>query len=214
MVTLYIGDEALFVFEEGDLIGTEILFGFADANISAEFAVRADIFERAALFRGICAHGAMSHWTEYLTCRLNAQTVVLAALGKGDRDFSPEIKNYAAGETIIYEETAATDVYTLIQGHADVKVKGVKVGEVLTDEIFGALAALTNTVRTASVVASTHTIVLSLKRDKFLDLMRKRPETVLKMVENMARTIVDLNGRVVALSGGNAEATFEVFAKN
>ncbi len=107
------------------------------------------------------------------------------------------MRNFAPSEVIIKQGTSGDEVYTLLNGHANVIVDGIIVGEVLADEIFGALAALTDMPRTASVVASQNCSVLSIEKDKFIELIQNRPLTVLKMVQDMARTIVDLNKKVV-----------------
>jgi CRP/FNR family transcriptional regulator, cyclic AMP receptor protein len=200
-LSLIIRDEIVFTFEEGDLVGLEHAFGLSEAKVSGEFAVRADEYDAAALQESIVSAGMTSLWNEYLTTRLNGETRIIAALGRGEKQFTPEIRNHQPGETIIAEGTSADEVYTLLQGHLNVLVGGVKVGEILPDEIFGALAALTESPRTATVVTSEESLVLSLRRDKFLELMQHRPGTVLNMVKDMARTIVDLNEKVVKLSG-------------
>ena len=61
------------------------------------------------------------------------------------------------------------------------------------------MAGLTGTKRTATVIATASSIVLSLQRDKFIELIKNRPNTVLKLIDDMARKIVSLNERVVEL---------------
>ena len=200
MLSLSVQGEIVFTIEEGDLLGLENLFFSSDAKFSGEFAVRADEYTKEEILRVAATPEGGALWSEYLALRLNGETLIIAALGKGEKNFTPDIRSYKAGEVIIVEGSKATEVYTLLKGHANVTVKGIVVGEILADELFGVLAALTNTPRTASVTASTNSLVLSLDKEKFLDLMYKRPALVLNMVENMSRTIVSLNQRVVNLS--------------
>lgn len=213
-VALTVGGDTIFIFEAGDIIGLEQCFGLADAALVTEFAVRADEYHIDDLLAQCADAAGARQWTESLMCQLHARTLMVGALGGHERNFTPEIKNYPAGSTIITEGDNAEEVYTLLEGTAEVSVKGVKVGDVLQDEIFGALATLTSTPRTASVVAKIDCLVLSLRRDKFLDLIQRRPATVLGMVENMARAIVSLNERVLSLSKGhNAPTAPLAFAK-
>ncbi len=195
-----IKDEIIFIMEEGDLLGLENLCGNADSIFSSEFAVRADEYDIKEIYRVATTPEGAPLWSEFLLSQMRGETRIIAALGKGEKNYTPDIRSYKPGEVIITEGTKATEVYTLLKGHAHVTVNGTKVGEVLADELFGVLAALTDTPRTASVISSTHSLVLSLEREKFLDLMYKRPALVLNMVGNMSRTIVALNKKVVELS--------------
>ena len=74
------------------------------------------------------------------------------------------------------------------------------VGEINTDEIFGAIAALTATRRTASIIAKTDCTALVVQSDRFKNLITVRPDTVTKLVEDMARTIISCNAKIVDLS--------------
>ena len=71
-------------------------------------------------------------------------------------------------------------------------------------EYKSALAALTDTARTAKVVATKRCVVASLPKDNFVELFRDKPATVFKLVKDMSRTIVDLNRQVAenAQAGG------------
>jgi CRP-like cAMP-binding protein len=112
----------------------------------------------------------------------------------------PSTRVFQAGETIITQGDAATEVYTLIEGEADVFVDGVKVGEVQTEEFFGILASITKAPRTATVVARTNCAVLCVATEKFQELIRARPVLIEKLVAELSRMVVNLNGKVVELS--------------
>lgn len=98
-----------------------------------------------------------------------------------------------AGETIIHEGDSADEVFTLLKGKAKAISGETEVGQVLEGEIFGALAALTNSKRNASVVAETDCTVMSVPKEQFIDLVKARPETCLDMINSMARQISELN---------------------
>ncbi|MDH5473810.1 MAG: cyclic nucleotide-binding domain-containing protein, partial [Gammaproteobacteria bacterium] len=117
-----------------------------------------------------------------------------------DAEFHPEIRQYNEQDTIIEEGGTDNEVYTLLSGSADVLVKDTQVGVIKRDEIFGAIAALTGTPRTAKVVATSDCTVLVVPSDRFQDLLKKRPDTVTKLIEDMARTIVASNQKIVDLS--------------
>ena len=69
-----------------------------------------------------------------------------------------------------------------------------------SNEIFGALAAAADTFRTATVVARERSIVVSVPKEGFLSIIETRPATTLKLIQDMARSIVALNKTVVKLS--------------
>ncbi len=196
-VSFWLNDENIFTYEEGDLVGLEQDFNGARGRYVCEFAVVADEFELSDIVAAAAVAEVGTWWTEFLIDRLNAETLIVAAVAHGEREFRPRVRNYSAGTVIIEQGAVANEVYTLLQGRADVFVDGVKVGEVLQDEIFGALATLTDMPRTATVKAASDSLAMSLEKEKFMDLMQKRPHTVLKMVEDMARSIVALNQQVV-----------------
>ena len=106
----------------------------------------------------------------------------------------------APGEAIIREGDNADYVYTLKSGRAEASQQGVVVGEIHAGEVFGALAAFSGLPRNASVTARTICLVEATPRDDFLTLARQRPELCVKLINDMARLIGDLNESVLMLS--------------
>lgn len=191
-------EASILVLEPGDIIGIEEGWGIGAGAYSTEFAVKADYYHVEDIKNAISRSSEFQLlWTKFLTLRLCLMNSVFLSLLKGEKKFVPIIRSFQKGEAIIVEGTSGDEVYTLLGGHADVLVDGVRVGEVFTDEIFGALAALTDLPRTATVVATEECKALSVTKQNFLDLMKGRPAIVFKMVEDMARAIVDLNKQVV-----------------
>jgi CRP-like cAMP-binding protein len=79
-------------------------------------------------------------------------------------------------------------------------INNIQVGEINKDEIFGAIAALTNTRRNASIIATSACDTIVVKSDSFRSLLSARPDTVQKLVNDMARTIVSCNEKILELS--------------
>jgi CRP-like cAMP-binding protein len=71
------------------------------------------------------------------------------------------------------------------------------VGEIHEHEIFGAMAALTQSSRTATVVANTDCMLMVVPGDQFIELVKSQPRTCLALFENMAHKILALNQRLV-----------------
>ena len=107
---------------------------------------------------------------------------------------------FAPGEIIIREGETADYVYTLNSGQAEASQSGVKVGEVYAGEVFGALAAFSGTQRNATVTATRNCEVEAVNKDSFILLARRQPDVCVKLINDMARLITDLNDSILMLS--------------
>jgi CRP/FNR family cyclic AMP-dependent transcriptional regulator len=112
----------------------------------------------------------------------------------------PRHKRFEPGETIILEGDDGDEVFVLTKGGAQVLLQGAKVGEVHEDEVFGALAALTDSVRTATVVADRPCECMIFTRDEFRDLLRTNPSLLSKLFCDFGRALHDLNDTVLKAS--------------
>jgi len=124
----------------------------------------------------------------------------MSYFNKKDVEFRPEFRHYDKGDVIIEENTDGDEVFTLMTGAAKVIINNTEVGKINKDEIFGAIAALTNTKRTASIIATTDCETIIVKSDNFRGLLAARPGTIQQLISNMARTIVSCNERIMVLS--------------
>lgn len=189
----------IFSYEHGDLVGVERLFYPAQTvEISSSFPVTVDVFESATFFKALSKDSkAMDNWSEYLVMQTQILSALLSTLMDGKlAQVTPREKVYNPGEVIIQEGTSGNEVYSLVKGSAKATVGGREVGIIGEDEFFGVLAALGNTVRTATVTADTPCHVLSLTAPEFIELIRYKPVTVAKMVQSMAKTIAALNQQI------------------
>lgn len=194
----------LLLFEEGDLVCLSYVCGCDSGTIYSDFAVIADEYDYPTFLRELATNSELlENWNTFISYQLSLFVLLVNALSVGESEFNPEMRRFNKGDVIIAEGTMGDEVFTLIEGKADVLHSNVKVGEVLQDEVFGVIGALTNTHRIATVVATQDSLALALHKNKFLDLMTSRPKTVLKLVEDMARTLSSLNQRVVDLSKPN-----------
>lgn len=112
----------------------------------------------------------------------------------------PQYRHYVSGETIIVEGQGGDDVFVLTEGLAKVSVKGTAVGEIYRDEVFGALGALTESVRTATVTAAEPCDCMIFSKDEFRDLLRAHPDLMSKLFSDFARALHDLNDSVLRAS--------------
>ncbi len=193
----FVNEKPLVVYEPGDLLLLERVAGHG-SDIRSDFAVIVQEIDYHELLDQLAGRQELFHsFCEFLISRQQFYLELSASLIREELHFEPAFRTFQPGEVIIEQGNTDSVVYTMTEGRAEVLVDGVRVGEVLADEIFGAIAALTQTPRTARVVALEPSMVLSLPGEKFIELIRSRPATVNKLVSDMARTIVDLNQRVV-----------------
>lgn len=197
------GGANIFYFDEGDIIGLELqLLPIDTCAIWSELAVVADELPIAAVMSRMAGDWALlQQWNRLLACQMSLYLTCLASLAKNPQDAHPDVRQFLNGQTMMKQGDLADEVCTLIEGHAEVFVDGVRVGQVLPGETFGAVAALTRSRRTATVVALGDCVVMGLRRDQVQRLIETRPNTALKLIQDMARVILDLNNQIVSAHG-------------
>ena len=89
-------------------------------------------------------------------------------------------------------------MYFLLEGRVALVVKGRPIGEPKVGEIFGEMAAISDSPRSATAVAQTACRVISLDDKSFATALSKKPEFALMMLGTM---IMRLRGMIAKLSG-------------
>ena len=193
--------QLIVIYEEGDLIGAD---GLSQQKLSAyenDFAVTVDEYDGQELLTSIAAdNNKFPLWNQFLNCLSQSYQLLMCHFSRQEAPFTPEFRHYNQGEVIIEADTDGNEVFTLISGSATVFHDGTEVGTINKDEIFGAIAALTNTRRTASIIATSNCDTIVVKSENFRSLLAARPATVQKLIDDMARTIVSCNERIIELS--------------
>jgi len=188
-------------YEDGDLVGADEVFQTGNTTLSTDFAVVVDEYDTQELLEHIFSDSKRNKaWTDYLTGLIKSYKILTAHHKQRETEFHPEVRNYKAGEIIIHQGATGDEVFTLLSGHAQALVDETIVGEVKCDEIFGAIAALTDTPRTATIKAESACTVLVVPSKKFKDLLTSHPDTVANLVQDMARTIISANEKIINLS--------------
>jgi len=197
-VRFVMGRQLFMLLECGDLMGLDLQQNLNGAQFSTDFALHVEEFSKKDFLKVVLGNPELSKlWLEFLNLQARLFLIVSAQQLKAGAQLQTNVDHYKKGEVILKQGSHGRDVYTLVEGTAEVLVDSVKVGEIKQNNIFGALAAMTDTPRSASVVAREDCTVVSLPEDHFLDLIRSRPETVLQLCRDMAQTIISLNARVV-----------------
>ena len=197
----YYQDRLVMSYQEGDLVAADNLFVEKGSEYNTDFAVIVNVYKKDDIIDYIFANTERcKSWCQYLTCLSQCFHILMAHFNKQEASFNPEIREYDAGDIIINEGASDTEVFTLLSGSAQVISDETIVGKIETDEIFGAIAALTGTKRTASIVAETDCTALVVQSHHFKNLIAVRPDTVTKLIEDLARTVISCNRKIVDLS--------------
>ena len=191
------------VLEAGDLVlgDTEwVGSGVTPLHYGSETGAEISLWDRHALMAAITAdEQRCHHWqaaqaqAQSLLARLNALHI-RQMVGLGG-----QTEVYPPGSVIIQQGDPADDVFSMVDGTAEVFVNEQQVANIRAGELFGTMAALTDAYRNATVVASTRCSVLRVPKDRFFEIIRTRPEAVQGLLVDMAQAITKLNEQVVTL---------------
>ncbi len=199
MVRMSRAGRVLGLLQAGDLLGLEAVAHLSGFTYQADFAIVADVYNAATVLDSCKENSELLFaLVQLLTVTSSMYAELLSGEQQSGFEIPPQIRSFAAGQTILREGDAADIVYTVAEGKAGVFLRGQRVGEVLRNEIFGAIAVLTNTVRTATVIAEENCVVVGVSKDQFEAMIRTHPHTVYRLVESMARSLVDMNKRVIS----------------
>ena len=204
MITETYQNQTIVNYEKGDLIGLDGIFQNKITAFENDFAVTVDEYDSQQLINEIFNDkNKFLIMNKYLSCLGQSYQLLMSHFNKQDAEFNPEFRHYDKDDVIIEEGTEGNEVFTLMAGTTKVISNGIEVGEVNKNELFGAIAALTNTKRTASIIATSACETIVVKKDNFHGLLTARPDTIEQLIGDMARTIVSCNERILQLSKDN-----------
>ncbi|MCB0317310.1 MAG: cyclic nucleotide-binding domain-containing protein [Bdellovibrionales bacterium] len=196
-VSLCINNIPVIIFEPEDLIGNWLVDN-QSLELKTDFAVKTIKYSKKEFDQKISKEPDFSNlWFKALSHYIKFITYCYATASKDCEQPTPEILSFKAGDVIIKEGDLGDTVFTLLSGKAVASVNNIQVGKINENEIFGAIGPLTDKKRTATVTADTPCTVASLKKDNFELLFASRPQTVLKLIKEMAEKIVNLNRKIV-----------------
>lgn len=188
----------LFYYDAGDILGLEDWGDLPSNRYLSESALSVRPYNRQTLLATLTGNPAKAEiLARFLMADVARRTVITSLIEEGVDKASLGFAHFAPGEIIIQEGTPSETVYSIVEGHAEVTINGYKVGEILEDEIFGALSLLTHSPRTATVKATKNCLCLVVPRNQFETLIKTHPRICMNLMENMARQIVALNKQVM-----------------
>ena len=210
-------NRTVYSLEEGDLLLPDIA-GTLDKDIAVYYTAEAEASLVAYpaldfMQRVFTDPNATRVWTRLLVAYSGLMFRLTAASTPEDSTLTPGFEVYTPGKVIIRQGERADYVFNMTSGVAEVLVDEVPVGRIGEGEIFGAMAALTQMDRSATVRAKTVCSVVKVPKDQFSELIKSNPATIQSLMVDMAHSIVNLNEQLVAFQGsersnysGNSEA--------
>lgn len=192
-------NKELFLYEQGDAIAFTSSIGLEEAGLSysaqSEVKIESvsfddlfDLFEKDTRL--------ISLWFSIFSLLQMLLQQIIGVLTKKEERANPGFMRYRAGMTIINEGDEAEYVYSISEGVAVAIHQEVEVGEIKKDEIFGAIAVLTDQKRTASVIAKSDCTVLMVHKNEFSKMVKSHPKLFLNILQSLADKIISLNKRV------------------
>jgi CRP/FNR family cyclic AMP-dependent transcriptional regulator len=198
-------NRTIYILEEGDILLPDIT-GTSDHDstvyFGSETGAALQSFPALEFMRRVFDDPeGVKIWTRLLITYSGLMLRIAASRTREDAQPTPGFELFEAGETIISQGDRADYVFNLSSGVAEVSVDGVTVGRIAEGEIFGAMAALTQADRSATVKAQTKCSVVKVPKEQFTDLIKNNPGTIHSLLVDMANSIVNLNEQLVGLSG-------------
>ncbi|PLW69077.1 Crp/Fnr family transcriptional regulator [Pseudohalioglobus lutimaris] len=195
----------VYLLEEGDILLPDIA-GTADTDAAVYFGsdsgAKLGSYPALEFMRRVFAdQSATKLWTRLLVTYSGLMLRITAANIQDEPDATPGFEVYEPGDIIIRQGERADFVFHMSAGSAEVVVDDIVVGRIGEGEIFGAMAALTQADRSATVRAKTSCSVVKVPKDQFTELIKNNPATIHSLLIDMANSIVNLNEQLVGLRG-------------
>ena len=98
-----------------------------------------------------------------------------------------------AGQVLCKEGDTGREFFVIVEGETEISSGGERVAARGGGDFVGEIALLENTERTATVTAKTPLRVFVLTREDFRQLMRENPNVERKVMQALARRVVELS---------------------
>ncbi len=119
--------------------------------------------------------------------------------------FTSERIRFAAGQKFFSQGDAADAAYVILDGKADVVLDAaggqLKVAELGRNALVGEMGILSDTPRSATVIAVEPTSALRIDKRVFLDLLTQFPQMSIAVMRELAGRLERTNAQLLAKSG-------------
>jgi CRP/FNR family cyclic AMP-dependent transcriptional regulator len=189
----------LFLYEANDILIPHSMeeYGETELYYTVKSDVQIKVYDLQAVIKLMVNDEALiSQWIMINNLIQLQMNQIVAKLTDKEERANPGFNRFKAGSEIITEGDEADYVYSVTDGKAVAIHNGVEVGEIKQDEIFGAIAVLTNQKRTATVLAKTDCSVLMVHKDEFSKMVYSHPHLFMNIINNLADKIKSLNDKM------------------
>ena len=101
--------------------------------------------------------------------------------------------SFAAGETIVSNGAPATEMYLVRKGRVSIEVNNQRVEEIGEGGVFGEMALISSSPRSAAVVAVEDCEVIPVNERLFLILVQETPDFALNLMRVLSRRLRNMN---------------------
>lgn len=194
MLTYRLDGKTLFSFNEGDLVGIENFFCVSNAELETEFAVVVDEFHAESFFAALHkVPEQLNLWNNYLAKQFSLFSIMLANSVSQEEAYTPDVCFFMPGEKLFEQGEIGRELYTIIEGEAEIVRDGVVCGIVCPDEFCGVLSGLSGEPRPCSVVAMTECIAVRIDQSNFRLAISSRSGAVQRMLERLGELLLSGN---------------------
>jgi CRP/FNR family cyclic AMP-dependent transcriptional regulator len=99
------------------------------------------------------------------------------------------VRQYKAGEVIFKEGDAASEFFVIQSGKVDIRLGNRLLGTLSDHDIFGEMALIDATPRSATAVAATDVKIVPVGEKQFLFLVSRTPHFALNVMRVLARRL-------------------------
>jgi len=96
---------------------------------------------------------------------------------------------FKAGQTIFEVGEEAEMMYIVVEGEVEIQLNGRVLQTVGAQDVFGEMALIDNSPRSAKAIAKTDCRLAGIDKDRFLVLVEKNPDFALEVMEVMAKRL-------------------------
>ena len=115
--------------------------------------------------------------------------------------YADNFKCYKPGETIFRENDPGMFMYVVKKGRVELRRGGVLLEVVEIGNIFGEMALLEHSTRSATAVAATDCQVVPIDEEKFTYLVKQTPYFALDVLRIMAQRLRHSTQEIASMSG-------------
>ena len=114
--------------------------------------------------------------------------------------FTSERVNFAEGQKFFQQGDAADAAYVILQGKADVAVDStggeIKIAELGQNAIVGEMGILSDSPRSATIIAAAPTTALRIDKRVFLELLTQFPQMSIAVMRELASRLEKMNAQL------------------